>query len=196
MSTWTTPITWAASSTVTAAQMNTEIRDHANWLKGAFTQMNVTSDTAKAKITPALVGARAYKAANQSVTTATETGVQLDSERFDSDAFHDTATNNTRMTIPTSYGGYYIFGGALSFASNATGVRAFIVRLNGTTDLARELMAAVSGFATQSTPNGLYSLAAADYIELIVYQSSGGNLNLEALNNTSPEFWIHRLSST
>ena len=35
MSTWTTPATWV-NGAVTAAQMNAEIRDHANWLKGAI----------------------------------------------------------------------------------------------------------------------------------------------------------------
>lgn len=35
MSTWTTPATWA-NGAVTATQMNTEIRDHLNWLKGAL----------------------------------------------------------------------------------------------------------------------------------------------------------------
>lgn len=35
MTVWTTPATWATGA-VTAAQMNTEIRDHLNWLKGAL----------------------------------------------------------------------------------------------------------------------------------------------------------------
>jgi hypothetical protein len=35
MSTWTTPATWS-NGAVTATQMNTEIRDHLNWLKGAL----------------------------------------------------------------------------------------------------------------------------------------------------------------
>lgn len=50
MSTWTTPITWTAGQTVTAAQMNTETRDHLNWAKGALDQLNVTSDVAPSNL--------------------------------------------------------------------------------------------------------------------------------------------------
>lgn len=35
MSVWTTPTTWV-NGAVTAAQMNTEVRDHFNWLKNAL----------------------------------------------------------------------------------------------------------------------------------------------------------------
>lgn len=35
MSTWTTPATWV-NGAVSAATMNTEVRDHLNWLKGAI----------------------------------------------------------------------------------------------------------------------------------------------------------------
>jgi hypothetical protein len=47
MSTWTTPITWTAASVVTAAQMNAEIRDHANFLKGSIDTLTngTTADT-------------------------------------------------------------------------------------------------------------------------------------------------------
>ena len=44
MSTWTAPITWA-NAAVTAAQMNAEIRDHANFLKG-FADLITNSTTA------------------------------------------------------------------------------------------------------------------------------------------------------
>ena len=46
MSTWTTPATWV-NGAVTATQMNTEIRDHLNFLKGALDLItnSTTADT-------------------------------------------------------------------------------------------------------------------------------------------------------
>ena len=46
MSTWTTPITFTAS-TLTAAQMNAEVRDHLNFVKGALDLLtnSTTADT-------------------------------------------------------------------------------------------------------------------------------------------------------
>jgi len=41
---WTSPISWTAGATVTAAQMNTEVRDHLNELKGMLD--NITRNTA------------------------------------------------------------------------------------------------------------------------------------------------------
>lgn len=195
---WTTPKTWTASSGITAAEFNTHIRDNLNWLKGAFTQLNVTSDSAKAKITPALVGARVHKTSNTTLTTSVQTTLTFDSEIFDSDAFHDTVTNTSRLTIPASMGGYYLCGGAAFFASNATGRRVLWIYVNG--GLTNYLV----GNETSSTSAGgnyvdvvtLATFAAADYIELVAFQSSGGNLDITAVSGSGPAFWIHRMSST
>lgn len=195
MATWTTPITWV-NGAVTATQFNAHIRDNETWLKGAFTQLNVTSDSAKAKITPALVGARVFKAAAQALTTGVSTAVQFDSERFDSDAFHDNVTNNTRITIPASMGGYYIIGGSAQFNASATGHRQLAIVLNGTTSIAVQLTAAISGVDINMSVATLYQLAATDFVELFALQTNGTNINLNAATNYSPEFWIHRLSST
>jgi hypothetical protein len=197
MSTWTTPATFSAAAVLTAAQLNAT-RDNLNWLKGALTQLNVNSDTAKASITPALVGCRVYKAADQTITTGIQTAVNCDSERFDSDAFHDTVTNNTRITIPTSFGGYYLIGGGVSWAANATGYRYVGVRVNGTDiiDLDRNPAGNSGTQTTELEVCTLYQFAAADYAEMIVAQNSGGNLNVSASTFYSPEFWTHRLSST
>lgn len=195
---WTTPKTWSAGAGITASELNTHIRDNENWLKGAFTQLNVTSDSAKAKITPALCGARVYKAADQSITTATDTAVNLDSEFFDSDTFHDNATNNTRITIPASMGGYYMIGGNVLWASNATGQRQCYLRKNGSlgTVIATTSLPAVAATVAHQNVSTLYQFAAADYMELIVFQSSGGNLAVTATTDYSPVMWIHRFSAT
>src|SRR5688572_21210434 len=47
--------------------------------------------------TPTFVGAKAYSAATQTLTTATATAVALELEEYDSNTFHDLATNNSRF---------------------------------------------------------------------------------------------------
>lgn len=197
MSTWTTPSTWTAASTVTASQMNTEIRDHLNWIRSALTtQLNITTDTAKAKITPALVGCRVKKAALQTITTGTDTQINFDTEDFDSDAFHDNVTNNTRITIPASYGGYYMIGCSIEWAASSAGLRRINIRVNGANSIVQSRWTPTSGGTTNDAISMLYQFAAADYAETQVAQTSGGNLDVTATTDLSPIFWIHRMSST
>ena len=156
----------------------------------------MTTDTAKASITPALVGARAYNSGNVSINNTTTTQLTFNSERFDSDAFHDTVSNTGRLTIPTAYGGYYILGANIEWAVNGTGVRITQIRLNGSTIIAVQLTPAGATYDLAQSVATLYQFAAADYADCAVHQSSGGSLNVQATSAYSPEFWIHRLSST
>jgi hypothetical protein len=195
MTTWTAPRTWVAGETVTAAIMNTHLRDNLTWLKDALTQLNVTSDSAKAQITPALFGARAYHNANQAATSGAFLTVALNSERWDSSAFHDTAVNNSRLTIPASSSGYYLLGANVEWASNASGYRVIEVQQDGATLLLQDRRAPSSS-TTMQAMTGIAQINAASYIELLAFQNSGGNLNVNSTGNFSPEFWIHRISST
>jgi hypothetical protein len=193
MATWTTPITWT-NGAVTASQFNSQFRDNLTWLKGAFTQLGVTSDSAKAKITPALVGARVNKSSDTTLTNNTVTTMLFDAERFDSDAFHSTSVNTGRLTIPSGMGGYYQLGGTLEYAANSTGRRQCRIKRNGANLIAAQSVAADSVTIVQV--HSLSLLAATDYVELEGYQDSGGSLVVNALADYTPEFWIHRLSST
>jgi hypothetical protein len=175
---------------VTSSQFNSQIRDNETWLKGALTQLNVTSDSAKAQITPALVGARAVRSASLSLTNATVTPVSMTAaDEFDSNAFHDPAVNSSRITIPASMGGYYLIGGWAAFDNNATGRRLLRLYVNGTTVIAGNQTAGVA--SDEVGISALYQMAAADYVELHAYQNSGAGLNL-----TSAVLWIHRIAST
>jgi hypothetical protein len=68
---------------------------------------------------PSFVGCNALR---NNVSTAMTEGVAfkpaLTTEEFDTNAFHDNSTNNTRVTIPSGKGGYYIVNG---YALNALG---------------------------------------------------------------------------
>lgn len=129
---------------------------------------------------------RVYKAAAQSLTSGSDTAIQFDSERWDTDSMHDTVTNNTRITIQTA--GIYVVTGHAVFAANATGVRALYIRLNGSTRIAQQALSSASAGDTALSVTTVYEFSAADYVELMAVQTSGGALNVTAVGNYTPEF--------
>ena len=123
------------------------------------------------------ISARVYDASNQSIANGVTTKVNFDTENFDTDTIHDTSTNNTRLTATTA--GKYIIVASVRWASNATGRRSIFFLLNNATELAEKQLDEAE--AAQVLTQGLVSaedLAANDYVELLVYQDSGGALNV------------------
>lgn len=80
----------------------------------------------------AFIGARATRTATFAVTGATETNVPFDSEAFDTNGFHDIATNNTRLTIPAGVDFVEIIGALSSITGLENDYSAWITK-NGTT---------------------------------------------------------------
>lgn len=136
---------------------------------------------------------RVYHNTTQSISNSTKTALSFNSERYDTDTMHDTATNNTRLTIKTA--GLYIVTGHAAFAGNSTGDRSIIVRLGGATEIAGNLQRAPSGvteWAVMSVAT-IYRFAVNEYVELLVYQTSGGALSTTQVASLTPEFaatWI------
>ena len=129
---------------------------------------------------PGFVGAQLTKSA-QSVATGDYYAVTWDTEAFDTDAFHSTTTNNSRVTIPTGKGGYYRFSGIITFATNSTGSRLVRVHKNGANIVWVGWLAGLAG-GNETGVVFCHTLnaAAGDYFELFVKQESGGNLNVTA----------------
>lgn len=139
------------------------------------------------RIVTALVpSVRVYNSANQSISDSTLTAITFDSERYDTDSLHSTSSNTSRLTA--SVAGKYLIFANLSFATNTTGYREFTVRLNGSTYVLDDTRVPVTGNRTIATISGIYQLAAGDYIEAVVYQTSTVALNIEAVGNRTPEF--------
>ena len=141
------------------------------------------------------VGARAFNTAAQVITTSLITAITLNSERFDTSGFHDTATNTSRMTVPAGLGGMYVISGSLEWAAGATGQRAIFLRLNGTTDLAGSRHDAAAASVTTHTISTIYQLAATDYVELVVFHTQGADLSTAAAGNRSPELSLFRIGA-
>ncbi len=122
------------------------------------------------------ITAQAARAATQSFTTGTPANLQFDTETLDDNGFISLGTDNTKITVATGYGGTYTIGFNYSFTSNATGFRAGAVKKNGTI-IAGDTRNAVNGTDTAGFASVITTLAAGDYLQLELTQTSGGNLN-------------------
>jgi hypothetical protein len=154
---WTTPASWSTNEVVTAAKMNTHVRDNISFLGSP-------------------PGCSVRAAGPQSVANATEVALTADTELFDNDTMHSTVSNTSRITATTA--GRYLVCATVRFASNATGVRAFGYRVNGG---ATQVMGAVNGAAASDTSlsgSKTLNFAAADFVEVFASQASGGSLNV------------------
>ena len=125
------------------------------------------------------VGCSLYQSAAQSVPDSTYTAITFNSELFDTDAYHSTSSNTSRITIPAGKAGKYLFTRKINWAGaiGAGSYCIFKMYKNGT-DLAN-----YGGYAM--TSNGqlavadsmIIDAAEADYFEIFVYQNTGGSSN-------------------
>jgi hypothetical protein len=137
----------------------------------------------------AVPAARVRNSANIShATSGTAQAVTFDTERFDTDSIHSTATNTSRLTCNTA--GLYVISGCVRFASNVTGRRDLAIVLNGISTIAEDRRQTItdSGVATTLAISTIWKLAATDYVELHANQTSGGALNMLFVAAFSPEF--------
>ena len=139
---------------------------------------------------------RVYRTINQPITGSTITALSFDAERFEQGGGtiapqHDPAVNPTRLTCYID--GIYVITGHIAWASapNANNVQVAI-RLNGTTYIARDVFALAQNVINGSLTTVAH-LAVNDYVELCVYQNSGGAIDIIAAPMESPEFAMVRV---
>jgi hypothetical protein len=135
-------------------------------------------------------GCSLTKSATQSTANDTFTSITFDSEEFDTDAYHSTSTNNSRITIPTGLGGKYRINGVLSWLNNATGIRRVRLVKNGTTNINLVSMNnnGSSTVVTATTFSLILDLVATDYIEVQALQGSGSSLNVTVDTRLQAEY--------
>jgi hypothetical protein len=158
---WTTPKTWSTNEVVTAANMNTHVRDNMSFL-GSPPACSVQA------------------AVSQSVPTSTHTSLIAPTENFDTDAMHSTVTNTSRITFTTA--GRYLVSATLVFGSNVTGIRILSFFVDATTRYEMVAVAANTGGNTTLSGSRAFSFTAGQFVEVQGFQSSGGNIDL-ALND-------------
>ena len=140
---------------------------------------------------------RVFHNAATAIVTSTTTALNFNSERYDqaggaSAAQHDTVTNNNRLTC--LYAGIYMIDGHIQWAASTSGNREISIRLNGATFIADHGSSPQLAINFGQSICTTYTLAVNDYVELLVWQNSGGNLNVNSTGNYSPEFGMVRLA--
>ena len=137
-------------------------------------------------------GVRVTKSAGQNISGAgTTVEITWDQEDYDTDGYHDNATNNTRFTIPTGKAGYYIIEGNINYDADPTGERRASVQLNGSTFLVNtRIRPPGTGENAGVNVGTMYYLNNGDYVELCGAQTSGGTIQAR----TTSFFAIHRLA--
>jgi hypothetical protein len=118
----------------------------------------------------------------QLISNNTDTVVTLPTEVFDTDGFHSTSSNTGRITIPSGKAGYYLFYGYVNFSSNTTGNRRLKFSVNNTTGSAERSCNAITGSSGLSLVylTAVINCAVGDYVNMIAFQDSGGNLYLQS----------------
>lgn len=119
------------------------------------------------------------RSTTQSIGNNSLTAVQFSAADLrDTDNYHNTVTNNSRMTVPTGLGGWYQVTATISWATNATGRRIIAWRINGsTTGIGIVVPASPSGGTGCNLVDEI-ELAAGDYVEVLGLQQSGANLDI------------------
>lgn len=161
---YTTDRTWVAGEVVTAAYLNTYLRDNVKWL---------STDKGMCRISNTV---------NQNHTTSgSAQSITFDTNTFDNASIHSTSSNTSRITVPTNHGGKWLVGGALGWAASALGnYRNSVVSHSAAGAIAKSLAPPSAATFSQTSVVALYSTAAATYFELQGEQDSGGTLAMLA----------------
>ena len=164
-----------AGSVYTAANYNT------------YTATNVSNLI----VPPSLVISRV---ANQSVANTAWTFTSFDTKTTDTDGMAASIPSDTKVTVQTA--GLYQITSWVSFAANATGVRALILEKNAAsassgTRIAAVANAAIATYDQAQTLSMIANLAVSDTLHLSVFQTSGGAVNTTMFLSAT---WIGRTS--
>jgi hypothetical protein len=188
------PVDLTAAQQVAILQTDTAFNEAVQDAVGSILVDTDTIDLTYTDATPSItadlkhVGAHVTHDTNQSVNNTTFTVLAFATERWDTNTFHDTVTNNSRLTIPTGKTGKYIVSAGIEWAVSSVGERFIGIRKNGTTFLRIVTQTPTTVSDMRMMVSAIVSLAATDYIEVLVWQNTGGALNVVASGDYSPEF--------
>lgn len=124
-------------------------------------------------------GALATKSANQSIANGTVVNITFDQEVYDHGPYHDNAVNPSRFTMIAA-SGFVICNATAYWASNTNGVRVLDIKKNGAAVAGggRITDPRAEGEVGQALTSCPIPFVAGDYFELVVFQTSGGSLNI------------------
>ena len=112
-----------------------------------------------------------------SISNNTNTVLDWSSEDYDTDAFHSTSTNTSRFTIPSGKNGKYLVTVWLGWQNASAGLREVAIRVNGSA-VAQAGTPSSSANGTANVFSAVLNLVATDYVDVRVWQNSGGTLGI------------------
>ena len=143
---------------------------------------------------PTIVGVQLNTSGGFAISNNTFTLVDWDTEVFDTDAFHSTGSNPSRVTIPSGKGGKYQVTVRIPWAYNNAGYRRVVIKKDGSTNVRFEVQAApqvnTTSVATVTLAT-VMEVTAGDYYEIELYQNSGGTLNTNGGIAWGEVTWIY-----
>lgn len=117
----------------------------------------------------------ATKSANQSIPNTTWTTITLNTYET-----NDTGMSVTADRITITQAGQYLVSAQVQWASNGTGSREAFIRTNGGTIFLDTYVVPNSGDLTSIQMTTIKTFSINDYIDMRVYQNSGGSINVNA----------------
>ena len=131
--------------------------------------------------------------ANLSVSNNTTTAVPLDQELYDTNGFHSTTINTSRITIPVGQAGYYYMSGKVSYEPGTQVKLNAQIQKNGNGLAAVSMDGAGGDFDSDVPVETVGYLDEGDYVELYARQITGGSQNVKRANETQSFLIIAKL---
>jgi hypothetical protein len=120
------------------------------------------------------MGCFAYHSTTQAFNDATLTTISLDSELYDTSAFHDPATNSGARIVAPVTGYYRIFGGI--WYATLTGTNYLLLEKNSSGVYIRGGAKNENGGTSGVSHSTTALLTAGDYITMVGYHTEAGSL--------------------
>lgn len=133
--------------------------------------------------------ARATHNATQSIANNTATALSLAVEDYDLGGFHDTSTNNSRLTVPSGMAGLYGVVGSAQWASAAGGTRIAWLRRSDGTNFGMQRWLSGNDPDTHCVA-GHMRMSVGDYVELYVQHTQGSALNIQSGSQMLAMVWL------
>lgn len=116
-------------------------------------------------------------AADQTIGDSSSTVVTFSAESFDTDAYHSLVANTGRITVPAGLAGLYRVYASMRWESAAGGTRILRIHLNGVAIIVAETHCQDEVITPYQLLEDTLELEVGDYLDVRVYQDSGGNLD-------------------
>lgn len=176
-------ITPFASNVARAAAVTSPVTGQHVYITGT-NRLEAMTGSLFVPIAGAMPRAFAYRSASMTVPTSTLTVVTWNTDLYDTDAIHDTASVTSRFTVPTGMAGMWFVSYSIAFDPSGTGIRnTFLLTSAGARRYAEQTHDANGSSNQMNTGSAMIDMAAAEYVELWAFQDSGSTLSVCTTTN-------------